>query len=196
MLSRSEIEKRVYVQILLNERKWFSQAVDLENSAVLLEDKVREMWLSFEKYRDTKNSKFLINDNYAYTYSMLMAFAIENYLKGVLVRNDKEREQKLKEELLERAALPEVLKTHELYTLATKINAIDASKYESLLRRLSQSAIWRGRYPVPLLSKALYDQQFSDGSVFNISFLQKDDVDQVKELLLHIKEKCGIFLGI
>ena len=189
MLSKAELEKNIYIQVLLNENKWFSQAIDLEETAALLEEKVEAMWSALSEYSKTGNSSAVVRDNCSYTYLMLMAFSIENYLKGVLVRD---RKHELKSILLDKAILPKTLKSHCLYTLATEIGIPNVESHEGLLRRLSRSAIWRGRYPVPLHSSSLYDQKYSDGSVFNIAHLQKDDTEQVRDLLNYIKEKCNI----
>ena len=83
---------------------------------------------------------------------MLSAFAIENYLKGALVVFKKWSKTDIKQEL------PKPLKSHNLTQLAELVKLPLNEEEADLMERLSEYAIWAGRYPVPLFSDNLRPQ--------------------------------------
>ncbi|GAI09874.1 unnamed protein product, partial [marine sediment metagenome] len=53
--------------------------------------------------------------------------------------------------------------------------------------RLSRSAIWAGRYPVPIFSNKLGGQQYSNGNIYNDSVYKRIDIEKIKKLIEKIK---------
>src|SRR5207244_11783533 len=87
--------------------------------------------------------------------------------------------------------IPKELSTHDLFALA-KIARAEATAYayrEDLLRRMSRSATWYGRYPVPLSYAQLRPEVFSDGSELFLTHLTGADVDEVRCLLRDLRDE-------
>ena len=60
---------------------------------------------------------------------------------------------------------------------------------EDLLRRLTRSAIWYGRYPVPLCYKKMSgSEKFSNGEDYSVSWFGGNDIEQLDSLLYNIKQ--------
>ena len=77
-----------------------------------------------------------------HTYLMLSGFALENLLKGILVA----REPTLTDKIVSKK-----IKHHKLEDLF-KLVGIEIDETESVMvERLTESIIWAGRYPIPLL---------------------------------------------
>jgi hypothetical protein len=78
---------------------------------------------------------------------MLIGVALEVLFKGILVARDPS--------LVSGGKLKGSLKSHDLVTLREAVG-LDLPAHEAqLLERLSEAAIWMGRYPVPLRSEDL-----------------------------------------
>jgi hypothetical protein len=105
-------------------------------------------------------------------HMMLAGFAIENLCKGYLVGRLSPEEQ----EKVRAGKLPERLKNHDVLELVLSTGMEDLSdRVKDLLKRITEAAIWRGRYPSPT------DQ----GNVG--SFAQwEDDIVQIKTFLLKL----------
>jgi hypothetical protein len=71
---------------------------------------------------------------------LLYAFALENLFKGIMVANDTT--------LADETKLRGELKSHALDMLAAKAGFALSPEGQSLLKTLSEIAIWAGRYPV------------------------------------------------
>ena len=83
----------------------------------------------------------------------------------------------------DKGKLPDDLKNHDLYELVNLLSIPLGKSEEDLLRRLSRSAVWAGRYPVPLKYQDLIAQRYSNGSERGTSAFFKSDIQRVKELL-------------
>jgi hypothetical protein len=53
---------------------------------------------------------------------------------------------------------------------------------------LSRSAVWRGRYPIPLDYRSGRSVRFLDGKKYNISLDREIDLELIKELIKDIKQ--------
>lgn len=93
-------------------------------------------------------------------YILLIGFALENLLKGILVTLDPG--------LITVDSLPKDLKTHKLLILAEKIPDLKISDDERHVIRTAEEALpYWGRYPVPLhpnqvLPEVAVDESFRD----------------------------------
>jgi hypothetical protein len=75
-------------------------------------------------------------------FHLLIAYAIENFLKGIIVTKGKAN-------FTSQLELPGILKTHDLSKL-NKIASPTATIALHLLDSLTYMSEWRGRYPIPI----------------------------------------------
>lgn len=174
-----EVHRSNYSARLLDINAWIKEADILLCSASLLELKVIKIWDELKAiYQGQKSQP--INTGYIGTYFMLISFAIENILKAKIILKNQIKFRKFIER---KGQLPKELKNHDLFELAISLDIqIDRSE-EDLLRRLSRSAVWAGRYPVPLFSKKLGGQEYSNGKIYNDSMYQRKDIEKIKNLI-------------
>ena len=173
--------KSIFSSRLLNVTEWLKKADDLIDTASLLETKVIQVWddLKSEHLGKEVTPKHK-RTGYFGTYFMLMAFAIENILKAKIISKKRLEFRKF---IDQEEKLPTEIKSHDLYKLANILNISLEAGEEGLLRRLSRSAVWAGRYPVPLKYQDLIAQRYSNGSERGTSAFFKSDIQRVKELL-------------
>jgi hypothetical protein len=126
---------------------------------------------------------------------MLVAYAIENYFKAILVAENRE---KYRQEILFKAKgegnLPKDLKKngHDLIQLVNKTKSkLDLAEAElSLLTRLYRHSVWQGRYPVPGKADDLNSTSRYNGKGFDIKAigLWPGDIDDLKILIRRIRK--------
>ena len=168
---------------LLDVNGWIRKADELIYSASLLEPKIIQIWDNLKSVFHGEDAR-PGSTGYIGTFFMLYAFAIENSLKAKIILKNRIKFRKYVEQ---RGKLPEELKSHDLFTLAKSLDIQIDSSEEDLLRRLSRSAVWAGRYPVPLFSKELGGQQYSNGNIYNDSVYKRIDIEKIKKLFEKIK---------
>jgi hypothetical protein len=174
----------LYQDTLLRTSSWVNNAVGLLDSAALLEPNVNDFWQTWRRHLKDKFVR-MKSDKYISVYLMLISFAVENLLKAMIVR---EKRSEIVDELL-RGRLPKILKSHDLITLSQLAQfPIKNELQEDLLRRLSRSAVWRGRYPIPLDYRSGRSVRFLDGKKYNISLDREIDLELIKELIKDIKQ--------
>jgi hypothetical protein len=106
---------------------WLSMAIALQHAASNLD---------WTKQRDFSDWRYIP------IYRMLMAFSIENLLKGILIVEG--------HEAIEGDRLSHRLKNHGLRQYADKLSGVTITKSEkSLLDELQHYLMWAGRYPMP-----------------------------------------------
>ena len=105
----------------------------------------------------------------------MIAYAIENYFKALLIHRNREA---LRNRLI--SALPDYLKKHDLIELARDVNlSLDVIE-EELLSRLGRNSIWAARYPVPTVPGAFGAMKmFSDGRSYLTAYFGPTDVSRV-----------------
>lgn len=87
---------------------------------------------------------------------------------------------------------PAELKCHNLVKLAQKAGLHADLREEDLLRRLTRSAIWYGRYPVPLGYKEVSGSEtFSDGSNYSVSWFGGNDIERLNRFIESLAERLG-----
>ena len=93
--------------------------------------------------------------------SMLLAYGLENFFKGLWVAQNQNNIQNPDQ-------LPSDIDGHTLSGLATKVNIDLNDKERRALQILTEYAVWRGRYPLPKRSN---QQKESMASPNNIHFI-------------------------
>lgn len=87
---------------------------------------------------------------------LLAGFAIENLLKGILVRNTPG--------LISGGDLPQNLLTHDLVKLSQGTQVHVSAEERQLLEELTENSIWMGRYPIPRTYRHRMPRKRPDGS--------------------------------
>jgi hypothetical protein len=138
-------------------------------AAAGLEDRIDEL------LQDAKTGRPW-NDGYVAIYFMLCAYAIENLLKARIVQK---KRAELIVTLRSDPGLPKSLKGHDLYKLTREAGLKElAAEEEVLLHRLTGSAVWYGRYPVPIVAEHLSSFQRSEHKDFPILLTQYTTADR------------------
>jgi len=163
---------------LTDAKLWLGMADDLTAAANILEVEVVKYWseIQFENGKITKisNRKYVQG-----AYSLLVAYALENYFKALLIHRNIES---LKGKLLTK--LPEYLSSHNLCQLASKSKFKHDLLEEDLLSRLSRSSIWAARYPIPVESNALNAMHIlSNGKAHLAAFYSPNDINHIHNLI-------------
>jgi hypothetical protein len=161
---------------VLDPEAWKSSARALIDASAALEPKIDEFWQAVKTTSSWPDGAVAV-------YFMLCSFALENLLKSRIVER---RRFEFADSLRSTSKLPEELKGHDLYKLMCAADLKDlAAEEESLLRRLTRSAEWYGRYPVPVSAPKLDPFQKSKHDDFQISLTQysSDDRNDIKRLL-------------
>jgi hypothetical protein len=183
MAKRKIGPKHMYEAIAFSERlvdtdSWIEKADELLAAARILEKDIVAYWSTMS----IKNGQVVgIPDRKLVQgpYFLLIAYALENYFKALLIHRNKES---LKNRLL--STLPDYLKKHDLIELARDVNlGLDITE-EDLLLRLGRNSIWAARYPVPTGPGALAAmREYSDGKHYLTAYLGPNDVSRVHGFL-------------
>jgi len=167
-------EAIAFSEQLINTASWIEKADELLAAAKILEDDIQRYWsaLSIQNGQvvGTPSNKLIQGP-----YSLLIAYALENYFKALLIHRKREV---LKNKLL--STLPGYLKKHDLIELAREISLTLDLAEEELLFRLGRNSVWAARYPVPIDPDALTAmKKFSDGKHYLTAYLGPNDVSRV-----------------
>jgi hypothetical protein len=141
-----------FADIVSEEEEWFFVAEDLRVAAEALEPEIERYW-KIEKERERIQEErggllvFTRNSDPTGVYFMLIAYAIENLCKGLLVKRAKDR---VWETTSNSGEIPRDLLGHDLLTLLKSIKFPLRSEDEELAFRLKRSSVWSARYPVPV----------------------------------------------
>lgn len=168
-----------FSQRLTDTKLWIRMADELIAAANILEIEVEKYWSEIQldghnQPVSTSNRKYVQG-----AFSLLIAYALENYFKALLVyRNQKN----LKGWLLTK--LPRYLNQHDLIKLASKLRfKLDISE-EELLCRLSRSSIWAARYPIPIEPESLANMKnFSTGQSCFIAYYAPQDIKRIHDFV-------------
>ena len=178
-----------YSERLSDWRLWVNKADELLEAAMLLEPHVREYWSAVTtnseegRYTDPSKTPRTPPPNPQSAYFMLVAYALENLLKAILIRD---RQNGLRNRLFKR--LPHVVKTHDLTYLAKEANVSVSLVEEDLLHRLSWQSTWAGRYPIPVEASALRNvESYSDGKSYLTACFYRNDADNLTDLIKRVK---------
>lgn len=167
---------------------WLSSARSLIASAKELEPNVIDYWDNLRAHTKDRTVR-LKADHYQGPYFMLIAFAVENYFKAAIVR---ENSWEFKQVFQVENKFPKELKSHDLTKLAMAAHLDFTFEEEDLLRRLTRHAIWAGRYPVPVdYKKTACNEMFSNGQEYGVSWFGGNDVERLNTFVDSIEERLG-----
>lgn len=123
------------------------------------------------------------------TSLMLAGYSIENYLKGIIIKNNPPNT------FVKNGSFS--LKQHRLDELAEKANLSISTKEKELLNTLHDYVMVYGRYPVPLnqknMSPCVAKQSEIDGKVENIIVPKHNLLYSIKEKRYFIFEEIDSF---
>jgi len=177
------VYKSNYENTAFSYTSWIKKAKDLIHSADLFESEINKVWESRSKHHN------FLPDYYTGTYFMLKSYAIENIFKAEIILRKK---RELVREFQAKAKFPENLKSHKLIDLAEQANFSFTKEQEDLLKRLTRSALWYGRYPIPLkYTETKGAEIFEDGKEYSVSWFGSDDVKRINKLIDDLKSSFG-----
>lgn len=176
-----------YFERALDPESWRQSAHQLMEAAALIEPKLAEFWAKAKDAAVPASSWRPWDDEFLATYFMLASFAVENALKARLVELNLEDYQR---QIKSTRKLPRELTGHNLYELcvAADLQTL-ANEEEDLLRRLERSAVWYGRYPIPIRSADLNTQieaKSRDGKI-SLTMYTSSDPDWIRRILTELK---------
>jgi hypothetical protein len=170
---------------------WIKMADELVDAANVLEAEVVKYWseIQFDEHHrpvKTSNRKYVQG-----SYSLLIAYALENYFKALLIHQN---QKDLKGWLI--TELPEYLKKHDLGKLASQSKfKLDVSE-EELLFRLSRSSIWVARYPIPIEPEDLANmKKFSNGQSYLVAYYAPQDIKRIHNFIDRLRNHVLTEIG-
>lgn len=162
---------------------WHGKADALLRAAKLLEGDIDSFWQAVDTGAPLDGH---FGDVHA-PYFMLVAFALENLCKAVLIQDQRDS---LSRSQIRR--LPTFLSRHDLRYLFAHIGLRTTLDEEDLLIRLTQCAVWLGRYPVPIYPDALRgSHKFSDGVRRFTACFFREDVGNLKVLVDKVRSRVN-----
>ena len=175
---------------LTDTKLWLMMADDLIAAANILEVEVVKYWSEIQ----IENNRIVKISNRKYVqgaYSLLIAYALENYFKALLIHRNIES---LKGKLLNK--LPKYLSSHNLCQLASKSKFKLTLLEEDILSRLSRSSIWAARYPIPVGPNALNSMHIlSNGKAHLAAYYSPNDISNINtfidRLRSHVLSETG-----
>lgn len=151
---------------------WRRLALELADAAEAMESKLDDFWDGVHRRE--------WNDAQVAVYFMLCAYALENLIKAKLV----EEEISTNGVPSELRKLPNKLKGHDLVDLAIRCGRQPlAEEYASILKRLSRSSVWYGRYPAPVSADSMNSIVSSpSGESVSLTAYSSNDRHEIKKL--------------
>jgi hypothetical protein len=187
MDKKDHIEK--FVEKVLDWELWVKKANELIEVASLIKPHIDE------KAWNENRERTLFKEHYFTIYFMLMSYALENLLKALKIKNNSRLEGKLKQK--QTIELPEDIKTHNIHKLAKDAGLMSENDYpdltEALLKRMSISATWFGRYPTPVKAddiKPFIELENADYNAFVRSY-SSTDVPEIDKIIKSAYDKLG-----
>lgn len=183
-----------YKEQVLNWRLWINQADELLAASKKLEPSIKKYWLITTKYFDPNKGTYSPPPGYKpkqllqSTYFMLMAYAIENLLKAILIKQSMEDYER---EVMRTHELPRDLNEHDLMVLIKKTHIKINQTETNLLSRLYRNSLWQGRYPVPAKAAKLDSIVMHNGNTHFTAFLAPNDIPNFKLLIRRIRNHIG-----
>lgn len=175
-----------YKEKTLDYQLWIAKAEELLEVAGFLEPKLEKMWA------EMREGGFL-KEHYITIYFMLSSYALENLLKALYIKTNY---QKIEAELKESCKLPKSIKkkNHDLWKLAKELDVVVREwGEETLLKKLSRSAVWFGRYPTPPKPndlKRFHDSEYKNTPIPFCSYTNKD-LEEIRAIIYRIKSKLN-----
>jgi hypothetical protein len=183
----SPVYRSNYKTDLLRWKGWLRKAEGFLSVIKLVTPEVHETWRRSMLWLKDRTLPLPPQEIFG-VHLLLAAYALENILKGALVRQYYRR---LETDFERTGKLPKLLKSHNLYWLARFLNLAFTLQEEDLLRRLSHAAVWYGRYPVPAQYEVYDGEQYSDGETYNLRTFSENDPEEVDVLILKIRSNLN-----
>ena len=184
---RSNYERAAFWDI-----NWISTARHLYECAKTLEPEVAAVWESY-RAKSHDMSLPLKPDHYQGVYFMLLAFAVENLLKAAAVT---QRSHEYRDAFRATKKFPKELQKHDLIKLAQLVELQFDEREEDLLRRLTRSAVWFGRYPAPLDYSAMSGtEKFLDDNEYAVSWFGGKDVERLNTFITSLPTRLNLSKG-
>jgi len=181
-----------FAEIASEEEEWFFIVENLRAAAEALEPRFAEYWRverERERIREEQGKLLVFKNNNpdpSGIYFMLIAYAIENLCKGLLIKRNRAR-------VWDSAAkagklLGDVL-GHDVLALLKKIKFPLRPEDEELAFRLERSAVWSARYPVPRKADdKTVKIKIPSGEEVVPTWHREDDLNIVKEFFLRVDD--------
>lgn len=172
---------------IVDSGRWFTRARGHVLAAEEVEPSVRQFWQRFHEAESGATQFALATGPTTHLpYFMLMGFAAENYLKGLLVAaNPKLIRQKA---FKGKSDLVRALGGHDLLRVAGKAGIEMDADETMLLYRLTDNIEWFGRYPYALAGDdQVAFQTFPDGRSQDVR-LKEADIEPVQRLLRRLQD--------
>ena len=172
-----------YSEKLIDTTLWIGKADELINAANLLREEVIKYWSEI-KIENGKIVGIPNRKNVQQAYFLLITYALENFLKVLLVHQN---QKKLKGLLHQK--LPDYLLTHDLIKLSLtagfKINLYE----EELFCRLTRFSIWKARYPIPINSDILINVKIlSDEKAHFTDYYKPQDIHLIDNIIDRLRK--------
>lgn len=185
---------QLYQQINFSERLnntylWILKAKELLSAANQIKPVVKSKWGKI-KIKNGKVIDLSQGPNIQGVYFMLIAYALENLCKAILVHRKKES---LKNRLLK--SVPKEIQGHDLLKLVKNIGLRLNITTEELLARLSRNSIWAARYPIPIeSSKMTIYEKVSNGQQVFAAFFTLEDMNKIDRFIDRFKNLIKVEL--
>jgi hypothetical protein len=177
LLGNQPWEAIQYSERVADTRLWIGKADELIIAANFLEPEVLKYWSEFKG----ENSQTMVVPKrkcLQEAYLLLIAYALENFLKALLVHQN----QKTLKGFLH-LNLPKYLHNHDLIKLASQAGFKIALPEEELFSRLSRFSMWAARYPLPTRHTGLANVTIlSDGKPYLNAYYKPQDIDQIHSI--------------
>jgi hypothetical protein len=178
--------RREFADAVVDSDEWFATALDLMFTAECLESKI-EKYFEVMKVRGEAREKrrslvFLYEPDPRGSYLMLVAYAVENLCKGLLVVKEKELVWSAAEGGAKGNALSKTLKGHKILDLLSAIDFPFRPGDKELAALLRRNSEWSGRYPVPIR----FDHETLSTSMPDVEALHNGGLTVVKDFISRV----------
>ena len=168
---------------LTDTRLWIEKADELVSAANFLEAEVLKYWSEI-KIENNQIVGIPNRKDAQQAYFLLIAYALENFLKALLIHQN---QKTLKGRLLQK--LPDYLLSHNLIELSSKARFNINVPEEELFCRLSRFSIWKARYPIPLYSDALANMKIlSDEKAHFTDYYKPQDMNLIHNIIDRLRK--------
>ena len=174
-----------FAQDLNRVEPWLEAARGLIDHVRIAGQDLRARW----KAADPQNKGVPPPLDFHGVYLLLAAFAAEDLLKAAIVFTSHWPDAAIRDEI------PADLKTHNLIQLATKAAVSLNPDEEELLERLTQFAVWQGRYPAPTSLEEMKPRKLRSGLVSTAGLIRGSDMREVEEFLNRLNDLLAVHLG-
>ena len=181
-----------YIEKVLNVESWLNNSRELIKTADTFENDLNILWGPITNYKKIDDTRPKLHTSQV-IYFMLIAYAIENMCKAVIVHK---KRSKIKDEIKKKGKLPSFLKTHNLVNLVTDGTGLTINdQEEELLYRLERHSVWAAKYPVPTAFEDIDTHKILPGGkeIF-VSYLHCEDNKRIKSLVIKIDDNVKSIL--